>query len=409
MSGDFLRMEEAEISHLEELVQLSVKSSLVPEEREKVEDEQPYSVALKAESNLLGKESQRVERTEFSGMYMEETVSGKRKCDTKQLEEMDNSFVGNVLKKPTFNGEGLGVSVLSDSLKPILEHDTVLFQKGSAAIIRQACRRLRLPLKSHNPHIVFLMETKLDSKRMEKVRKKCGFMNGIDVQAKGSLGGLSLRFTDFYGSLVARDRQGSWELIQNFKGDCNMPWIIYEDFNEILHSHKKQGGPWFTWERGNLPKTNVRERLDRGTNKSANYSSKKNFSFEAWWVLDDSYKDVIREVWETTSDDLAKLEALPSALIEWSKVVKKDSGDTTKQCMMVQCRRQVVLLLWLFLILTFLVHYCHGSRTTKVFRFHQKSHYTGQFLGFLPRHFPIPASVPSRKHNDLGLQTWRSP
>ncbi|MBA0696015.1 hypothetical protein Goari_002603, partial [Gossypium aridum] len=30
-----------------------------PEEREKVEDEQPYSVALKAESNLLGKESQR--------------------------------------------------------------------------------------------------------------------------------------------------------------------------------------------------------------------------------------------------------------------------------------------------------------------------------------------------------------
>ncbi|KAB2008661.1 hypothetical protein ERO13_D10G105766v2 [Gossypium hirsutum] len=77
--------------------------------------------------------------------------------------------------------------------------------------------------------------------------------------------------------------------------------------------------------------------------------------------------------------------------------------------MMVQCGRQVVLLLWLFLILTFLVHYCHGSRTTKVFRFHPKSHYTGQFLGFLPRHFPIPASVPSRKHNDLGLQTWRSP
>ncbi|KAH1047529.1 hypothetical protein J1N35_038313 [Gossypium stocksii] len=102
-------------------------------------------------------------------------------------------------------------------------------------------------------------------------------------------------------------------------------------------------------------------------------------------------------------------------LLEWFR--EKDEKGLRKNersgivfgCMMVQCGRQVVLLLWLFLILTFLVHYCHGSRTTRVFRFHPKSHYTGQFLGFLPRHFPIPASVPSRKHNDLGLQTWRSP
>ncbi|MBA0817788.1 hypothetical protein Gohar_003683, partial [Gossypium harknessii] len=130
-----------------------------PEEREKVEDEQPYSVALKAESNLLGKESKRFDSVTKKSMKQRyytgkadvhkgsespsrvETVSGKRKCDTKQLEEMDNSFVGNVLKKPTFDGEGLGVSVLSDSLKPILEHDTVLFQKGSATIIRQVDRK----------------------------------------------------------------------------------------------------------------------------------------------------------------------------------------------------------------------------------------------------------------------------
>ncbi|MBA0753132.1 hypothetical protein Gogos_021703, partial [Gossypium gossypioides] len=410
-------------------------NEIKPLEREKVEDEQPYSVALKAESNLLGKESQRfgsvtkksmkqryytgkadvhkggespsrvvpkpgqqrkkkmesvkdsiilesnnvqqkfrdiengeclggpvvslkmkennskkrswlrAERTEFSGMYMEETVSGKRKCDTKQLEEMDNFFVGNVLKKPKFDGEGLGVSVLSDSLKPILEHDTST----------RACRRLRLTLKSHNPHIVFLMETKLDGRRMEKFHRKCGFMNGIDVQAKGFskshidvdiIGGddnLRWRFTDFYGSLVARDRQGSWELIRKFKSDCNMPWIICGDFNEILHSHEKQGG--------NLPKINIRERLDRGvvntgwlnlflifsidhlphsfsdhcpllvkTNKGANYRSKKKFSFEARWVLNDSCKDVIREVWETTSNDLAKLEALRSALMSGLKL-----------------------------------------------------------------------------------------
>ncbi|XVE83311.1 hypothetical protein DITRI_Ditri16bG0078700 [Diplodiscus trichospermus] len=75
---------------------------------------------------------------------------------------------------------------------------------------------------------------------------------------------------------------------------------------------------------------------------------------------------------------------------------------------MVQCGRQLVLLLWLFLTFTFIVH-CHGSRATSVFRIKPKSQYTGHFMGFLPRHLPIPASGPSRKHNDLGLQSWRSP
>ncbi|KAL4387024.1 hypothetical protein GQ457_09G011760 [Hibiscus cannabinus] len=76
---------------------------------------------------------------------------------------------------------------------------------------------------------------------------------------------------------------------------------------------------------------------------------------------------------------------------------------------MVQRTRQLLLLLWLFLISSLLLHYYHGSRTTKVFRIRPNSQYTGHFLGFLPRHFPIPASVPSRKHNDLGLQSWASP
>ncbi|KAB2055812.1 hypothetical protein ERO13_A11G055800v2 [Gossypium hirsutum] len=77
---------------------------------------------------------------------------------------------------------------------------------------------------------------------------------------------------------------------------------------------------------------------------------------------------------------------------------------------MVQCRRQLVLLLWLLLIFTFLACHCHGSRlTTNVFKIKPKPQYKGHFLGFLPRRFPIPASGPSRKHNDLGLQSWRSP
>lgn len=73
------------------------------------------------------------------------------------------------------------------------------------------------------------------------------------------------------------------------------------------------------------------------------------------------------------------------------------------------CRRPLVRLIWLFLLLVFIVGSCHGSRVTNVFKFKPKSQYSGHFLGFLPRRIPIPASGPSRKHNDIGLKSYRSP
>lgn len=44
-------------------------------------------------------------------------------------------------------------------------------------------RGLCFLLKQHNPQI-FLMETKLDKHRMEKARRRCGFNNGIDIEAE---------------------------------------------------------------------------------------------------------------------------------------------------------------------------------------------------------------------------------
>ncbi|MBA0586636.1 hypothetical protein Gorai_017370, partial [Gossypium raimondii] len=76
---------------------------------------------------------------------------------------------------------------------------------------------------------------------------------------------------------------------KNHKLEC--PWFVCCGFNEIMYANEKIGGlprderrmeafrwvlrecqlmavryygAWFTWERGNLPKTNVRERLHRG-------------------------------------------------------------------------------------------------------------------------------------------------
>ncbi|KAJ4838239.1 hypothetical protein Tsubulata_011306 [Turnera subulata] len=72
-------------------------------------------------------------------------------------------------------------------------------------------------------------------------------------------------------------------------------------------------------------------------------------------------------------------------------------------------RRSLILVLCLFLMIILLVGQCHGSRATNVVNFKPKPQLRGHFLNFLPRHLPIPASGPSRKHNEIGLQGWKSP
>lgn len=51
-------------------------------------------------------------------------------------------------------------------------------------------------LKMYIPYMVLFMKTKIDSKRVENVRRKCGFNCGIDMEAEGSRGGLCLAWKD---------------------------------------------------------------------------------------------------------------------------------------------------------------------------------------------------------------------
>lgn len=43
--------------------------------------------------------------------------------------------------------------------------------------------------------MIFLTETKLQSKNMDSVGRSCGFINGIDVDSMGASGGLSLGYS----------------------------------------------------------------------------------------------------------------------------------------------------------------------------------------------------------------------
>ncbi|GMI89589.1 hypothetical protein HRI_002628200 [Hibiscus trionum] len=50
---------------------------------------------------------------------------------------------------------------------------------------------LRQKLRDENPCMFFLIETKLQSFKMARVRNKCGYPNGIDVSSNERSGGLS--------------------------------------------------------------------------------------------------------------------------------------------------------------------------------------------------------------------------
>ncbi|KAK5802151.1 hypothetical protein PVK06_029734 [Gossypium arboreum] len=94
-------------------------------------------------------------------------------------------------------------------------------------------------------------------------------------------------------------------------------------------------GNWFTWERGNLPKTNIQERLDKGvaniewiiiflevrvqhlvysfsdycpilinTRICEERPMNNNFKFKAWWSLEESFNNEVKSLWEKSSGGL---------------------------------------------------------------------------------------------------------
>ncbi|MBA0707733.1 hypothetical protein Golax_019754 [Gossypium laxum] len=132
------------------------------------------------------------------------------------------------------------------------------------------------------------------------------------------------RYTGFYGSPYANNKSGTWNLLKKLGQNRNHPWLASGDFNEIMYSYEKCGGVpreesrmevfrevleeclledlgysgvWFTWERGNLPETNIRERLDRGV---ANDKWKQLFPMEeglCWKVGKGTHISVNNDSW----------------------------------------------------------------------------------------------------------------
>jgi hypothetical protein len=127
-------------------------------------------------------------------------------------------------------------------------------------------------VKMKGPKVLFLLETKLDTVRMEGVRVKLGFENVFSVPSLGRSGGLALlwqneaeiviqnfsqhhidahvesqqvkcwRLTGFYGRPEHHRHKESWALLKHLSTMDSAPWLCLGDFNELLALHEKRGG-----------------------------------------------------------------------------------------------------------------------------------------------------------------------
>ena len=137
----------------------------------------------------------------------------------------------------------------------------------------RSARALHDMVRRWKPEIVFLMETKSKVKRMEKIKNKIGFANGLIVPSRGRSGGVALlwtrevnldinsysgshidaivkesegnfqwRITGFYGHPETHQRYESWPLLAFLHSQFQLPWLCLGDFNEILSVNEKVGG-----------------------------------------------------------------------------------------------------------------------------------------------------------------------
>ena len=193
------------------------------------------------------------------------------------------------------------------------------------------------------------------------------------------------RFTGFYGDPETASRENSWDLLRSLSHRLNLPWLCMGDFNEILFANEKLGwldrperqmqgfrdaldycalkdfgytGFPYTWCNRRPGAQNTWIRLDRGVatidwvlqfpasrihHLDAFHSNHKPlllcsdsefkrfyrkgrpFQFEAMWLKDNTFEEVIKQSWEGVIDPNInwgfnrKLTACQLNLRNWNK------------------------------------------------------------------------------------------
>ena len=137
-----------------------------------------------------------------------------------------------------------------------------------------AVQTLTVEVRTKHPLLVFLSKTKAEVSRIKGIQNKIDFRQGITIPSDGQSGGLALlwregtnvRFksysnshinveihenssltpwhaTRFYEQPDAARRFSPWQLLEVLKGQSQLLWVVFGDFNEITHSDETLGEP----------------------------------------------------------------------------------------------------------------------------------------------------------------------
>ncbi|KAK5770921.1 hypothetical protein PVK06_047081 [Gossypium arboreum] len=209
---------------------------------------------------------------------------------------------------------------------------------------------------------------------MEKVRRKCGFSNRINLDSYGSSGGLSLglnsdckitlrsfsrrhidvmieedldgqtwRCTGFYGAPVEIMREVSWDFLRTLNDFPKIPWIVLGDFNKIVYSTEKKGGlPRRERQMGHFREVMEDCALtDIGYNHcplllNATIENQRpkqwHFRFEASWLMEESCEREVNRIWAESSGDVpSKVRAMGVGFEGWFRRIRKQKFITKKK------------------------------------------------------------------------------
>jgi hypothetical protein len=178
--------------------------------------------------------------------------------------------------------------------------------------------------------------------------------------------GVKWRFTGIYGESKQGQKESTWRLLRTLHAQDNLPWLCMGDFNEILFSHEKDGGPArapgcmesfrkaledarlddlgfvgdvFTWRNNwHVADGYIRERLDRavanvqwrclfplykiinGDHRHSDHRSvsailrdqalprssivdEPGFRFEAAWLQEEECAEIVENAWNTAFEE----------------------------------------------------------------------------------------------------------
>lgn len=185
---------------------------------------------------------------------------------------------------------------------------------------------LKMVIRQKQPDCIFLMETKLDKNRMERIYHSLKFKYSVIMEAKGSAGGITLMWSEeiniqciwksscllhwividkagcklwnmlaCYGTPYHNEHRIFWDQLKERVFLIEGPWLLIGDFNEVVFDFEKFGGRplWrknlflkpfinntrgvdlsfsgrrYTWTNGQQGLGLIKERLDRAVANDA--------------------------------------------------------------------------------------------------------------------------------------------